>query len=230
MRLAIQQAAVLCAFQGIGVTGAGELALHGRQVAQQRAQRAQQAAPGGVVLLPQVRQRGFEILSRLGIGLAVDERLAQADGRAQFHAGARLQLQQALTAVQHVAVEEGFGQGLIGVMRGADPLVQVLGKKVQLQVMVDPAPGRAIAEAMQQGFLGLVQRGHHAAVLLGQLKAAFFEIQLQHRLEQRRLEPEVFAQLPIQAGQAVLHRLVGEDRVPQDRQQPVPGRARDQQQ
>jgi len=50
MRLAVGQAAVLLAHQRIRVAGTGQLPLHGREVAGQGAQRAQQAAPGRVAL------------------------------------------------------------------------------------------------------------------------------------------------------------------------------------
>ncbi len=91
LRLAIQQAAVLRAFQRGGIAGTGELALQGGEVARQRTQRAQQAAPGRVVLLAQVLQRRLQVLQCLGIGLAVAKRLAQLDGLAEFAAGAGLQ-------------------------------------------------------------------------------------------------------------------------------------------
>ena len=57
--------------------------------------------------------------------------------------GSSLQPQQALAAKQHIAVEEGLGQRLVGIMRRADPLVQILGKEVQLEVVIDLAAAAA---------------------------------------------------------------------------------------
>ncbi len=83
---------------------------------------------------------------------------------------------------------------------------------------------------MQDDFLRRIQRGHHPAVLLGQLQAARFHVQLADRLEQRRFELEVMPQLAKQPRQALLHRLVGKQRLPQHRQRAVPGGAGHQQQ
>ena len=87
--------------------------------------------------------------------------------------------------------------------------MNVLGEKVQLQVAADLRPRTAIADPVQDDFLGRIQRRHHATVLFGQGQAAFFHIQLTQRFEQRGLEREVLAQLAKQPRQAVLHRLVG---------------------
>ena len=230
LRLAIQQAAVLLAFQGVGIARAGQLALHRREVARQGAQRTQQTAPGRVVLLAQVIERGFEVGQRLGIGLAVAKRLSQPDRTGQLAAGDTLQAQQAPAAKQHVAVEECLGQCLIGMVRGADALVQILGKKIQLEVMVDLHPRPTIAETMQQGFLGGVQGADHAPVLLRQLQALLLHVELVDRLEQRGLELEILPQLAIQPGQALLHRLMCEQSVPEHRQQAVPRCTGEQQQ
>lgn len=83
---------------------------------------------------------------------------------------------------------------------------------------------------MQDDLLGRVERGDDAAILLGQLQAALFHIQLAHGFEQRRLELEVLAQFAKQPGQGELYRLMGEQRVPDHREQAVPGGAGYQQQ
>ncbi len=127
-------------------------------------------------------------------------------------------------------MEEGFGEGLVRVVRRADTLVQVLGEEVQLQVVIDLAAGATTAQAVQQGFLGRIQGADHPAVLLRQLEPALFDVQLAHRFEQRGLVAEIQAQLAIQSRQALLHRLVGEQRVPAYRQQAIPGGAGHQQQ
>jgi hypothetical protein len=77
-----------------------------------------------------VLQRGLQVLQRLPVGLAVAKHLAHLDGLAEVGAGAGLQPQQALAAKQHIAVEEGLGQRLVGIMRRADPLVQILGEEI----------------------------------------------------------------------------------------------------
>ncbi|MNN57658.1 hypothetical protein D3C81_1726560 [compost metagenome] len=67
---------------------------------------------------------------------------------------------------------------------------------------------------MQNDFLGGIRRGHHLAVLLGQCQALGFDIECANRLEQAGLELEVSAQFEEQFGQALLYRLVGEQRLP----------------
>ena len=141
-----------------------------------------------------------------------------------------MEAQQALAAKQHIAVKERFGQFVVRVMRGTGAFVNILGEEVQLQITADFRSRPAIADPVQDDFLGRIQRCHHPTVLFGQGQAAFFHIQLTQRFEQRGLEREVLAQLAKQPRQAVLHRLVGEQRIPQHRQQSIPGRACHQQQ
>ncbi|MNN29212.1 hypothetical protein D3C81_1428060 [compost metagenome] len=87
-----------------------------------------------------------------------------------------------------------------------------------------------MAEAREDGFLGPVERHHQLAVLPRQGQALAFDVELAQRFEQRRLDLQVVAQFEEQPRQALLHRLVGEQRIPQHRQQSVPGRAGHQQQ
>ncbi|MCY1416730.1 hypothetical protein D9M71_322460 [compost metagenome] len=172
----------------------------------------------------------MQVFQGLGETGVVGERLAQLDGFGQLLASHALLAQQALAAEQHIAVEEGFGQGVVRVVRRTGALVDVLGEEVQLQVAADLRPRPAIADPVQDDLLGCVERGHHPAVLLRQLQAAGFDVQLANRLEQGGLELEVTAQFAEQPGQALLHRLVGEQRLPQHREQAVPGGAGHQQQ
>ncbi|MCY1283767.1 hypothetical protein D9M68_367050 [compost metagenome] len=229
-RRAVQQAGVLLLGQRVGVVGAGQLALQGGEVAGQRAQGTQQVAPGRVVLGAQVLQRVLQVGHRLGAVGAMDERLAQLDRLAEVAAGARLQGQQALAAVQHVAVEERLGQRVVGGVRGAGAFVDVLGHEVQLQVAAHLRSRPRVADAVQEDLLGGVERRDQLAVLPRQGQAPRLDVEAAQRLEQRRLELQVQAQLAVHPRQAVLHRLVGEQRVPQHREQAVPGRAADQQQ
>ena len=187
-------------------------------------------APGRVALQVQVIERGVQVFQGLAAQFAVFERLAQFDGAGQALAGFAMQTQQALAAKQHVAVEEGLGQFVVGVVRRAGALVNVLGEEVQLQVAIDLGAGAAIADPMQNDLLGGVECRHHPAVLLRQGQASLLDIELAQRLEQRRLELEVLAQLAKQAGQAVLDRLMGEQSLPDHRQHAIPGRAGHQQQ
>lgn len=83
---------------------------------------------------------------------------------------------------------------------------------------------------MQQGFLGDVQCADHPAVLLRQVQAPLLHVQLTDGFEQRRLEFVVLPQFAIKPGEALLHRLVSEQCIPQHRQQAVPARTGDQQQ
>ena len=108
--------------------------------------------------------------------------------------------------------------------------MDVLGEEVQLQVATDFRARATIADPVQNDFLGGIERGHHPTVLLCQFKASCFDIQLTNRLEQRGLELEVAAQLAKQPGQALLHGLVGEQGLPENREQAVPGSAGHQQQ
>ena len=108
--------------------------------------------------------------------------------------------------------------------------MDVLGQEIQLEVAADLGVGLAVADPVQDDFLGGVERGHHLAVLLGQLQARGLDVKGAHRFEQAGLELEVAAQLVEQLGQALLHRLVGEQRLPQHRQRTVPGRTSHQQQ
>ena len=73
-------------------------------------------APGRVALQVQVIERGVQVFQGLAAQFAVFERLAQLDGAGQALAGFAMQTQQALAAEQHVAVEEGLGQFVVGVV------------------------------------------------------------------------------------------------------------------
>jgi len=108
--------------------------------------------------------------------------------------------------------------------------VDVLGQEIQLEVATDLRPRSAIAHAVQDDFFRGIQRGHHPAILLGKFQAARLHIQLADWFKQRRLELEVAPQLAEQPRQALLHRLVGKQRLPQHRQRAVPGRTGHQQQ
>ncbi|MNJ33158.1 hypothetical protein D3C77_278370 [compost metagenome] len=108
--------------------------------------------------------------------------------------------------------------------------MDVLGQEVQLQVAADLGARAAVADPVQDDLLGGVECGHDPTVLLGQLQAPGLDVQLADRFEQRGLELEVAPQLAKQPRQALLHRLVGEQRLPQHRQQSVPGGAGHQQQ
>ncbi|MCY1427390.1 hypothetical protein D9M71_432360 [compost metagenome] len=127
-------------------------------------------------------------------------------------------------------MEERLGQPVVRVVRGTGALVDVLGDEVELEVAADLRPRPAVAEAGEDGLLGLVERHHQPAVLPRQGQAPAFHVELAQRFEQGRLDLQVFAQLEEQPRQALLHRLVGEGRVPQHRQQAVPGGAGEQQQ
>ena len=69
--------------------------------------------------------------------------------------------------------------------------MQVLGEKVELEVAADPAAAACLAHAVQQGFLGRVERADHPAVLLRELDATLLDVELAHRFEQRSLQPDV---------------------------------------
>ncbi|MNN68120.1 hypothetical protein D3C81_1838030 [compost metagenome] len=62
-------------------------------------------------------QGRIEVAEGLGEAGVVGERLAHLDRLGQRPAGLALLAQQALAAEQHVAVEKGIGQGVIGVVR-----------------------------------------------------------------------------------------------------------------
>ena len=228
-RRAVEQGAVLFVGDGVRVARPGQLAVQRGEVGGQGAERAQQALPGRVALLAQVFERGLEVFQgQLAVGVV--ERLAQADSPRQGLAGLALLVEQALAAEQHVAVEERLGQPVVRVVRGTGALVDVLGDEIELQVAAHLGARPAMAETVENGLLGLVQRHHHLAVLPCQGEALALHVELAQRFEQARLDPQVFAQLEIQAGKTLLHRLVGEQRVPQYREQPVPGRPGHQQQ
>ena len=226
---AVEQAAVGGVGQGVGVAGVAEQAVEGAEVGRQCAQRAQQAAPGRVALDAQVFEGGVQVAQGFGEAGVINERLAHLDRLGQRPAGLALLAQQALAAEQHVAVEERVGQGVVRVVRGTGALVDVLGEEVQLQVAADFRAWATVADPVQDDFLGGVQCGHHAAVLLGQFQAACFHVHLPDRLEQRRFQLQVKTQFTEQPRQALLHRLVGKQRLPQHREQAVPGRAGHQQ-
>ncbi|MCY1449235.1 hypothetical protein D9M71_659610 [compost metagenome] len=63
-------------------------------------------------------------------------------------------------------------------VRGAGALVDVLGDEVQLQVAADLRPRPTVAEAREDGFLGLVERHHQLAVLPRQGQALAFDVKL----------------------------------------------------
>ncbi len=133
--------------------------------------------------------------------------------------------QQALTAEQHVAVEKRIGQRVVRVVRRAGALVDVLSDEIQFQVAADFRAGPTTANAVQNDFLGGVQRRNNTAVLLRQLQAAGLHVEGANRLEQRRFEFQVLPQFAEQPRQRLLHRLVGKQHLPQHRQQAVPGSA-----
>ncbi|MNN31710.1 hypothetical protein D3C81_1454080 [compost metagenome] len=76
---------------------------------------------------------------------------------------------------------------------------------------------------MQDDLLGGVQCRHHPTVLLGQFQAPRLHVHLPDRLEQRRFQLQVIAQLAEQPRQALLYRLIGKQCLPQHRQQAIPG-------
>ncbi|MCY1212614.1 hypothetical protein D9M72_243520 [compost metagenome] len=161
--------------------------------------------------------QGFvQVFQGLG-AVQVVERLAHPDGAAQGLAGAALLAQQALAAEQHIAVEEGFGQFVVGVVGRTGAFVDVLGQEIELEVAAHLGAGPAIADPVQDDFLGRIQRRHHLAVLPCQFQASRFHVELAHRLQQRGLQFEVLPQFQEQPGQALLHRLVGEERLPEHR-------------
>lgn len=127
-------------------------------------------------------------------------------------------------------MEKRLGQCVVGVVRGTDTLVDILGQEVQLEVAAYLRVWLAVAHPVQDDLLGCVQRGHHLAVLLGQFQAPCLDVERADRFKQAGLELQVAAQLEEQSGQALLYRLVGKQRLPQHRQQPVPGRTCHQQQ
>jgi hypothetical protein len=112
----------------------------------------------------------MQVAQGFGEAGVIDERLAHLDRLGQRPAGLALLAQQALAAEQHVAVEERLGQRVVRVVRGAGAFVDVLGEEVQLQVAADFRARPAVADPVQDDFLGGVQRGHHATVLLGQFQ------------------------------------------------------------
>ncbi|MNF61842.1 hypothetical protein D3C84_435080 [compost metagenome] len=173
--------------------------------------------------------QGFvQVLQGLG-AVQVVEGLAHPDGPAQGLAGTALLAQQALAAEQHVAVEEGLGQLVVGVVGGAGALVDILGQEVELEVAVHLGARTTVADPVQDDVLGRVQRRHHATVLLRQGQAPAFHVELVHRLQQGGFQFEVLPQFTEQPGQALLHRLVGEECLPEHREQAVPGGAGHQQ-
>lgn len=229
-RGAVQQVAVGGVRQAVGVAGVAQQAIQRGQVGREGTQRAQQAAPGRVALDAQVFQGRVQVAEGFGEAVVIDERLAQLNRFGQGLAGLALLAQQALATEQHVAVEEGLGQRVVGVVGRAGAFVDVLGEEIQLQVAADFRAGATIAYAVQDDFLRRVERRHHPAVLLRQFQAPRFHIQLADRFEQRRLELEVTPQFAKQPRQALLHRLVGKQRLPQHRQHAVPGGTGHQQQ
>ncbi|MNG22981.1 hypothetical protein D3C84_1075330 [compost metagenome] len=92
--------------------------------------------------------------------------------------------QQALTAEQHVTVEERVGQGVVRVVRRTGALVDVLGEEVQLQVTADLRARPTVADPVQNDLLGCVEGRHHATVLLRQLQSPCFHVHLPDWLEQ----------------------------------------------
>ena len=204
--------------------GGGQLALDRTEVAPQQAQRAQQWGPLRVVTGVQPVQRTVQVVQRRGQARCMGVGMAQPHRLAQRLAGLAFQYQYAVGAVQHIGMEEGRAQVGIRVVRGAGALVEILRHVVQPQVQAraHPRPAGA-AETGEDGVLGGVQRRDHAPVLLGQRQLHRGMVGIVHRLEHRRFQAQVMAQLAIQPGQCLAHRAVGKQRRPHDRQQPVAG-------
>jgi len=226
MRVAVAQARIDVVQAGLGTLGIEQAAFDAAQVVHQQVQRAEQALPLRALLVTQVGQRIGQVTAGLLVAFAVHEWPAQADRLAQARAGLALQVEQALAAVQHVAVEERIDQRAVGVMRGAGAFVEILRHVVQAQIQagIDARPAGA-AEAGEDCGLRFVQCPDHAAVLFGQVQLSALQVGFAHRLEQGGLQLQVAAQFNVQAGYALAHRAVGEQRGPQDRQQAVPDRA-----
>ncbi len=108
--------------------------------------------------------------------------------------------------------------------------MDVLGQEVQLQVAADLRARSTIAHPVQDDFFRRIQRRNNATILLGQFQPPRFHIQLADRFEQRRFEFEVAPQFAKQPRQALLHRLVGKQCLPQHRQHAIPGGTSHQQQ
>ncbi|MCW0450337.1 hypothetical protein NB706_003171 [Xanthomonas sacchari] len=230
VRRGVAQAGVEGVAGGVRLRGLGQAPLDAVQVGHQQFQRAEQPRLPWVGTGVQEIQRLAQVGGGLLGLLAVVERLAQPDRLAQRRAGLALQGQQALAAVQHVAVEERVGQRLVRVVRGTGALVEVLRHVVQAEIQARLHAGPAgAAEAADDRGLGRVECGHHLRVLLGQRQPPRVQVALPHRLEQGRLEPQVAAQLQVQPRQPLAHRPVGEQHRPQHRQHRVPAGAEQQQ-
>ncbi|MNQ68952.1 hypothetical protein D3C85_835250 [compost metagenome] len=214
-RRTVEQTAVGGVGEGVWVAGVAEQTVEGAEVSRQRPQRTQQTAPGRVALDAQVFEGSVQVAQGFGEAGVIDKRLTHLDRLGQCPAGLALLAQQALTAEQHVAVEERIGQGVVRVVRRAGALVDVLSEEVQFQVTADFRTRPTVADPVQDDFLGGVQCRDHATVLLRQFQSACFHVHLPDRLEQRRFQLQVKPKLPEQPRQALLHRLIGKQRLPQ---------------
>ncbi len=225
VRVAVAQAGIDVVQAGLGTLRIQQAALDAAQVVHEQVERAEQSLPLWPLLVAQVGQRIGQIASGLLVAFAIHEWTAQADRLAQPRAGLPLQVEQALAAVQHIAMEESIDQRTVRVVRGTGALVEILCHVIEAQVQAGVhawPPGTA--EAGEDRGLGLVQRTDHAPVLLGQVELATLQVGLAHRLEQCCLQLQVAAQFNVQARHAFADRTVGEQRGPQDRQQAVPDR------
>ena len=226
VRVGVAQARVQFLRRAAAAAHRGQLAFDVAQVAAQQVERAQQAQLRRVAARAQEGQRFGQVGGGLPGQLAVGERLAQSDGFAQCRTGLALQGKQALAAVQHVAVEERFGQLFVGIVRGAGALVEILRHVIQAQVQARlHARPAGTPETAEDGGLGRVHRGDHLGILFGQRQPLRLLVDLAHRLEQVGLQPQVQAQLAEQPRQPLAHRPVGERGRPQDGEQAVPRRA-----
>ncbi|KAG1320758.1 hypothetical protein G6F63_014109 [Rhizopus arrhizus] len=195
VRVAVTQAGIDVVEAGLGAFGVEQAALDAAQVVHQQVQRTEQALPLWPLLVTQVGQCIGQVAPGLLVVLAIHERAAQADRLAQPRARLALQIEQALAAVQHVAVEEGIDQRAIRVMRRTGAFVEILRHVVQAQVQAGVHAGPAgTAEARQDRRLRLVQRADYAPVLLGQVELASLQVGLAHRFEQGGFQLQVAAQ------------------------------------
>ncbi len=230
VRRGIAQPGVEVVAGGIGLRRFRQPAFDTLQVGHQQFQRAEQAGQCGVGARVQIIQRLAQVFGGQAAAVAVIERMAQANRLAQRRARLALQGEQALAAIQHIAVEERVGERLVRIVRGTGALMEVLRHVIQaeIQARLHARPPRA-AEAAHDGGLGRIERADHLGVLFGQGQPACMQVALAHRFEQIGLELEIAAQFEKQPRQPLAHRAIGEQDGPQDRQHAVPGGA-DQQQ
>ncbi len=201
-RFAVLQRDVRAVAKAAFVLDAGEEVFH---VVEQCGERVVQGLFGWVVATA-IRDRFAHIVERGARQGHGSQRCHAADRIGPVAAGDGLQAQQAAEAEHEVAVVQRRRQLVVGVVRGTDPFVDVLGDEEHGQPRRRPAARLTPADPVEQGAARGGQGLHGVQVAAGKFHGQRIAIQALHGFEKGRLGFHQRRERFEQASQGMTHR------------------------